>query len=175
MVEVDISIIFAGLSIAASIVYYASVLRNANRTRELQLHAQEQALETRQAQMFLQIYNQTAHDPSFIEAINIVNALEIQTFEEFRKAQEDEDVRRSLSRVSMHYEGLGVMVKEGYVSIRLVALTMTGMTRQWWERVYKSWIEEGRVKGNYKRWLSEAEFLYNELMKYIEEHPELAT
>jgi hypothetical protein len=37
MVEVDISIIFAGLSIAASIVYYASVLRNANNARQREL------------------------------------------------------------------------------------------------------------------------------------------
>ena len=38
MVEVDISIIFAGLSIGASIVYYASVLRNQNQTRQAQLY-----------------------------------------------------------------------------------------------------------------------------------------
>ena len=37
MVEVDISIIFAGLSIAASILYYASVLRNANKARQREL------------------------------------------------------------------------------------------------------------------------------------------
>jgi predicted small secreted protein len=34
MVELDISIIFAGLSIAASVVYYASVLQNANKARD---------------------------------------------------------------------------------------------------------------------------------------------
>ena len=38
MVDLDISIIFAGLSIAASIVYYASVLRNADQTRRTQLY-----------------------------------------------------------------------------------------------------------------------------------------
>ena len=45
-----ISILLAGLSIAASIVYYASVLRNANKTQQVQL-------ETRQAQLFLNIFN----------------------------------------------------------------------------------------------------------------------
>ena len=105
----------------------------------------------------------------------IVNDLEIHSYEEFQKAREDENVRRSLSRVGMFYEGLGVLVKEGYVSIRLVALLMTGMTRRWWERIYKAWIEDGREKGNFKRWMSEAEYLYNDLMKYLEEHPELKT
>jgi len=37
MVELDISIIFAGLSIAASVVYYASVLQNANKARDREL------------------------------------------------------------------------------------------------------------------------------------------
>ena len=46
----DLSIIFAGLSIAASIVYYASVLRNANKTQQMQL-------ETRQAQLYMDLFN----------------------------------------------------------------------------------------------------------------------
>ena len=75
----------------------------------------------------------------------------------------------------MFYEGLGVLVKESYVSIRLVALLITGLTRSWWEGIYKPWIEDGRVKMKFRRWMSEAEYLYDELMKYIEEHPELKT
>jgi len=66
-------------------------------------------------------------------------------------------------------------VSEGYVGIRLFALLMTGMTRSWWERIYKPWIEEGREKRNFKRWMSESEYLYNELMRYIEENPEFKT
>jgi hypothetical protein len=36
-------------------------------------------------------------------------------------------------------------------------------------------VEEGRRELNLPRWYSETEYLYNELMKYIEEHPELKT
>ena len=54
-------------------------------------------------------------------------------------------------------------------------MLMTGMTRMWWEGLYKSWIEDGREKASFTRWMSEAEYLYDELMKYIKEHPELAT
>jgi len=59
MVDVDISIIFAGLSIAASIVYYASVLRNANKTREIQLFMQlYNILHTRESlQTFIELLN----------------------------------------------------------------------------------------------------------------------
>lgn len=75
----------------------------------------------------------------------------------------------------MFYGGLGVLVKEGYVSIRLVALLMTGTTRMLWERLYKSWVKEGREKMSYRRFRSEAEYLYNELMTYVGEHLELET
>ncbi len=125
--------------------------------------------------MFMQIYNESHNDPSFIEALHRTRELEIHTYDELLKISENEDNRFALSRLGLFYEGVGVLVKEGYVSIRLVALLMTGMTRSWWERLYKSWIEEGREKYNFKRWMSEAEYLYDELMKYIEEHPELKT
>ena len=170
------------VSLVVGVIYYITIMRNSQRTRELTLEsqelarkAQEHALETRQAQMFMQIYSESHNDPSFIDAMMIVNELEIHTYEEFQKARNDENVRRALSRVGMFYEGLGVLVKEGYVSIRLVALLITGLTRQWWERIYKSWIEDGREKHNFTRWMSEAEYLYDELMKYIEENPELKT
>jgi hypothetical protein len=42
-------LVLTGIGIIASILYYASILRNANKTRELQLKAQEHATETRQA------------------------------------------------------------------------------------------------------------------------------
>lgn len=57
-----IAIILTGFGLTASILYYSSILRNANKTRELQLKAQElqlkaqeHAIETRQAQLFMQI------------------------------------------------------------------------------------------------------------------------
>jgi hypothetical protein len=185
MVEITYQMVLSTLQTIAlivGIVYYLIIMRNSQRTRELTLEsqelarkAQEQARETRQVQMFMQIYNESHNDPSFIEAIQKVQEFDIYTYEEWNKIQENEDNRKAFSRVGFFYEGVGVLVKEGYVSIRLVALLMTIMTRQWWERIYKPWIEEGREKSKFKRWMSESEYLYDELMKYIEEHPELKT
>jgi hypothetical protein len=123
----------------------------------------------------MQIYNESHNDPSFIKAIQRIFELEIHTYEEFQKVRENEKDKQAIARAGWFYEGVGVLVKEGYVDIRLVALLMTAMIRGWWERIYKSWIEEGREKIKTKRWMSEAEYLYNELMKYINEHPELRT
>jgi hypothetical protein len=154
--------------VIAGFTYYVLTVRNNQEN-------QRQQLETRQAQLYMQIYNVSHNDPSYLEAQRRCFELEINSYEDYLKIQENEDDRKALARVGMFYEGLGVLVKEGYVSIRLVALLMTGTTRMLWERLYRSWVEEGREKMNYRRFRSEAEYLYNELMKYVEEHPELKT
>ena len=55
-----------------------------------------------------------------------------------------------------------------------MALLLTGMTRSFWEKL-KPIRDEIRVKVGYVRWMSETEYLYDELFKYIGGHPELAT
>ena len=71
-------------------------------------------------------------------------------------------------------EGIGVLIKENLVNIRLVAMFFAGLTRQIWEK-YKDIILEERKRRNYPRYASEWEYTYTELMKYMKEHPELAT
>ena len=186
MVEITYQMILSTIQTIAlivGIIYYITIMRNTQKTRELTLESQEltrktqeQQLETRQAQMFMQIYNQSHNDPSFTKAINqIFGMKKIETYEEFKEIIRNENLNEAIQRVGMFYEGLGVLVKEGYIDIRLLALLMTGMTRTWWETVCQSWIVDGRVKRNFPRFMSESEYLYNELMKYIKEHQELAT
>jgi hypothetical protein len=65
-------------------------------------------------------------------------------------------------------------VREGLLPIRMVALMLSGPIRSYWE-MYKPFIEEGRRDMGYSRLLSEVEFLYVDLMRFFEEHPELST
>ena len=55
MIE-TIGFILTGLGLTASIVYYANILNNANKTRELQLESQKHAAETRQIQLLLDFH-----------------------------------------------------------------------------------------------------------------------
>jgi len=73
------------------------------------------------------------------------------------------------------YEGLGVIVKEGYMSIRLVALMWAGMTRMFWENIFEDTVDGLRVHYGLPRMFSETEYVCRELIKYINEHPELKT
>ncbi len=155
------------MSLVVGIIYYLTIMRNSQRN-------QQHTLETRQAQMFMQIYNQT-NEPSFIKAWQVVsNSAQWDSFEDWDKWRSDPENYNASHRLGMFYEGLGVLVKENYVPIRLIALLMTGMTRDFWER-HILMIDEARERLNYPRFLSESEYLYDELMKYVEEHPELKT
>lgn len=185
MVEITYQMILSTIQTIALVVgmaYYLTISKKQQKTREHTFEsqekarkAQENALETRKAQMFMQIYNESYNNDSFIDAYVMLADFNIHSYEEYQKLMEDEEIKKASTKVAMFFEGVGVLIREGHISIRLFALLMTGMTRSWWERLYKSILEEGREKRNFKRWMSESEYLYNEMMKYHQEHPEIAS
>ena len=108
-----ISILFAGLSIAASIVYYASVLRNANKS-------QQQALETRQAQLFMQSYRETSTPELQTIAFNIMR-WEWSDYADFtEKYVNDTSKFGEWVSIMIYINGLGIMLKEGYIDSELL-------------------------------------------------------
>ena len=73
MVTIEtISIVFTGISISLAAFYYINTLKNAQRARDLSLKAQEQASETRQAQLFMQIYSMFSSDEFFERGKGII-------------------------------------------------------------------------------------------------------
>ena len=156
-------LVLTGIGVIVSILYYASVLRNATKTQQMQL-------ETRQAQLFMQIYDKFSQ-PSFLESWETIEPqVPYHDKEEF--VQWFMGVRRHYGMVGNYFEGIGVLVKEGLVDISMVANLMTWPTVVFWRKTSR-FIDGVRMDWNHPRWLSETEFLYNELMKYIAEHPEI--
>ena len=191
MVEITLSIILQFLQttgILVGIVYYITIMRNQQRNQEislknqeLTLQSQEQALETRQAQLFMNIYNLSFANREWLKDHNKVMTTHWEDYEEYMKLADsmnpdisDKEFLEAQAYLGCFYEGLGVFVKEGLVDIRMIALTMTYATRSYWEKIAPV-VYEGRKRMNYPRMLSEFEYLYDELMKYLEEHPELKT
>ncbi len=182
------------ISLTIGVFYYIMTIRTNQKNQEISLKnqeltlqsqeltrkAQEQALETRQAQLFMNIYNQSFANQEWLDAYTKVMRTHWESYEEYMQKQDwnsdesDSEFIRAANLVYCFYEGLGVFVKEGLVDIRMIALTMTWMTRTLWEKIAPI-IYESRKRMNYPRMLSEFEYLYDELMKYIEEHPELKT
>ena len=52
-----LAIVVSILGLTASIIYYANILNNANKTRIHQLKAQQQAEETRQTQLYMRLWD----------------------------------------------------------------------------------------------------------------------
>jgi hypothetical protein len=170
---VDLTLAFMALqtlSITIGVVYHIMTLQNTRRNQRL-------TLETRQTQLFMGIYDK-AQSEAFIDAMEWWRAFEYESIDEFMEmihgdTPEAKKNRRRFSILGVYYEGLGVLVKEGLLNIRLVALMMAGMVLNMWEKL-EPVIEEYRSRTR-TRMASESEYLYNELMRYLEEHPELKT
>jgi hypothetical protein len=170
MVEAQtISILFAGLSIAASIVYYASVLRNANKTQQIQL-------ETRQAQTFLTLYNRIL-DENFSQIIHDVQWVwEWSDFKDFneRYGPNSENWPR-FSRTMMFLEGIGILVNKEMIRASFIDDFISGMTIRLWEK-YGDIIFDLREQYDAPQTYEWVEYLYTQIKPITEEqHKELAT
>ncbi|MFH1180279.1 MAG: hypothetical protein V1710_07960 [Candidatus Bathyarchaeota archaeon] len=168
-----VSYIMGSLGVFVAAVYYILNIQNNRRNQELMLKAQQQTLETRQAQMFMNIYDKYS-SAQFLKAYEKVVYTPWSTWEEFSKLWEDPEFNEAAILIATTYEGMGVLIKEGLLDIRLVALLMCGRVRQYGEKIMPI-LNDGRRAMGYRRWLSEVEYLYHELISYVGEHPELDT
>ena len=156
------------LGLAVSIFYYAIAIRNSNKTQQMQL-------ETRQAQLFMQLSHRYRDDTRDLDIDKTFLDVEIESFNDFMRLYEtDKNFIKALQALGGFYESVGVMVKERYIPVRLVALMWAGMTRRYWEKLEPFMSEFREVRGFPRAW-AETEYLYDELTHYIEEHPELRT
>ena len=171
MVQIEyLPIVLTGIGIIVSILYYTSVLRNANKTQQMQL-------ETRQAQMFMQIYAQV-NSIDFKQAVMKMQVYNFENIDDFLEvfnldSKEGIENWQSIQTIVTYYEGVGVLVKEGLLDIKYVALLICGTTINLWEK-FDRIADDIREYTGSRRWASEWQYLYNELIKYLEEHPELA-
>ena len=184
MVEITLPIvlqIIQTVSLILGITYYLFIMRNSQRTRELTLQsqeltrkAQEQALETRQAQIFWGMIDK-AFSKEGLDYWRVLRNVTWSSYEEwFELRRDDLEYYYAYSWFSQLYECIGASVRLGHMSIKLLAHCMPNEHLHWWER-YRDVIYERRKRLNHRRYLSEWEYLYNELVKYLEEHPELAS
>ena len=157
--------------VIAGLTKYIFTVRDVQNIRKLSLKVQEQEVETRQAQLFMQIVNHYSQ-PSMIEAIDLYNRLELNSLEDYLKIWADHEKVKILRRYWSWVEGIGVLVRENYLDIKVIAGLMSGIIKQGWEKK-APYVLEMREAHSFPRLYIEWEYLYNELMKYAEEHPEL--
>lgn len=147
------------VGLLVGISYYILSLRNQNRARKTQL--------------YLQMINKFS-EPDYLEALGKLNDLEWSTAEDFIEDWRAPEGRMTIRTLGNWYEGLGVLVKENLLDMRVVALLVTGLVIQFWDKFIPV-IDEVREALEWPRFYIEAEYLYDQLKSYIKEHPEIQT
>ena len=148
------------ISVPVGVFYHIMTLRNQSRTR--------------QAQLFMQIYNRWT-DTDFIENyIEVINR-DWKDFDDYNKkygAIREEAKRRTIGQ---YFEGIGVLVYRKFIDVSLVDDMMSSFVFSFWEK-YEPIIKKNRERSNKPQILEWAEYLYIEVRKVAErQHPELKT
>ncbi len=179
MVEITYQMVLSTLQtvgLLVGIFYYVTTLRNAQKTRELTLQsqeltrkAQEQALETRQAQLFMQIYQEMS-SPEFYRIYNELLHMEWEDWDDYyRKYGSDNNPEAFAVRNSLHYRlnGVGLLVKADLIDVdRVYDLMRTTILWQWnkWEDI----ILKARELYNVPSYMEGFEFIAEEMVKESE-------
>jgi hypothetical protein len=160
MVDLTYQMVLSTLQTAGILVgifYYIMSLRNQNKARKTQLYWQ---------------INEKTSQENIISGRSEYMAQEWETPKEFITYFQSTEGRKVIGATLGYYEGMGVMVKEGLLDIRVVALYSSGIIRKLWEQFIPI-KDEVRRQLQWPRLCIEVEYLYNELLKFHKEHPEV--
>ena len=165
MIEISmIRDLVAIFGVIAGISYYVLTVRATKRNQDLQL-------ETRQAQLFMQMFNKM-WSPESKEIVKILGTSWYATDEEWlERFNSDTEFHYAFEAYANSWEAIGTLLKKDYFDVELLALYVSTNTISEWER-YRSIIRDmqSRNRRAYDMW----EYTYDSLMEYLEEHPELA-
>ena len=151
-----LAIILTGIGLTVSITYYSMVLRNQNKTR--------------QAQLFMQVHSQWK-DRAFIKGFyDMLNNWEWESIEEFwgKYGQDvNEESFITATEITWYFEGVGQLLRDGLIDIRLVDSMYSSRVIDFWEKMLPvvSYLREqafGRPNPDY---YINFEYLYNALKK----------
>ncbi|MFH1180281.1 MAG: hypothetical protein V1710_07970 [Candidatus Bathyarchaeota archaeon] len=133
------------------------------KTQELALKAQQQTLETRQAQLFVQLYSQY-YNKDFVTAINKVSRMKYQSYEEFWEKYGNLEDAQSWDLLSHYFEGAGILVRKGLIEPSLVSDLVSEEFIDYWE-IMSPFIKEYRIRSNKPNAGENQEYLYELLKK----------
>jgi hypothetical protein len=163
-----ISIVFAGLSIGIAAIYYTLTLRNTQRAQQLQL-------ETRQAQLFMNVYQEWISKDN-LKDLHKCETMEWTDYDDFFTKYdpiENPDEHASWDKMFYYFNGLGQLVKQDLVNPESVVDLMGGTIIGLWEKFYPL-IEEMRARYPSSNAAQNFEYLYNK-MKELRERPDTMT
>ena len=145
------------ISLTIGVIYYIITLQNSNRNQKHQL-------ETRQAQLFMQIFSHQ-YNIEQRKSIELIKNMNYENFDDFEKKYGEKvnpETFIRLSSLGSYYEGIGVLVKKGLVDPEMVDDLMSGRIIEYWD-IIGPWVIETRQRTGYYEMSEHLEFLYNKI------------
>jgi hypothetical protein len=119
----------------------------------------------------MQIINQFTQ-PIMVESRDFYFDVELSSYDDYMKIWSDPEQRKQHRVFGGFMEGIGVLVRENYLDIKVVAGLMGGTVKSLWEK-YRPYVLQYREERNIPRAWIEWEYLYNELIEYGKRNPGL--
>jgi hypothetical protein len=132
MVSLEVvAILLSGISISASLFYYANVLQNANKTR--------------QAQLFMDLYR-TYRDPVFRKQYDEILNMRYIDFDDFWSKygeQSNSEAWTTFQTVASYFNGIGVLLRQGLINIDMINELLA-------PTVFMAWMRMGPVTDGFR-------------------------
>jgi hypothetical protein len=147
------------VGILVGVYYYIMTIRTNQRNQELQL-------ETRQAQLFIQIYNRF-QEVEFRNNFNDVLSREWEDYDDYVKKYgrfTNPTAQAKSSSIALFFEGLGVILMQGLLEIDIVGELMSSPVRLYWEKM-KPILMVMRERMDRDSIMASAEYLYDEIVR----------
>jgi hypothetical protein len=172
----SISVVIAACGVIIATFYYINNLMKAEKMRELTLRTQEISLETRQAQLFMDIYS-TCREREFVKMINdLMYHYNWDSYEAwFEKYSPESRTEESHVYIAINsfFEGVGVLLEQDLIDIKLVYKLLHPTPKWIWEKIGPVIIERRRRR-NTPQILQWFEFLVTECEKYEKDNDDLS-
>ena len=177
MVEVTYQMVLSTLQttgLLVDIVYYIMTLNNSRKN-------QQHALETRQAQLYMQLYSFYDNKEFIKDYGNVTNTYAYDNIEEWwdnYSPKGDIEVYSSWLRVGRFFDGVGILLERNLIDKDLIYELLGDLIRGSWEGGTEDtgmgrWVQEARVFWERPILWKNFETLYKDYMKWIKQKEEL--
>jgi hypothetical protein len=158
---INLLVQIVGVSAAAiaTVVGVRSYIVSNKRAQE----TRDRELETQQAQLFMQVYNN--YLDKIVDDEMTLYRMEYKDYDDFMKKygwESNPEFFNKFNKFVSYLEGVGVLVKRGLIDQSMVYDLNGGLVRWYWEKSKPFWVEF-RVRNNEPDTVQYTEYLYERL------------
>jgi hypothetical protein len=149
------------ISVPVGVFYHIMTLNNTRKNQQMQL-------ETRQAQLYNNIWNQSMNNPQFQKNYMRFSSLSWKNIDEYKETfpygDYESENTMALWSIALFFEGLVPIIKERLLDLKYLEGTVGSLLRDYWLKI-EPVVEDVREYYNSPTVFEGAEYLYNELRK----------